>query len=255
MDETLKKRASILMAAVLITMSLVGCGTPMYDLTDDEANLIANYCASCVAKFNRFQGDGMVFVVNKTTAEQQASLTGATPEKKPADDTNFEDEGLSFDFDGFSDDDVITISDEHYFVSDLSIGEILGYPDLTVRCQDVYVADEYKEGTYLLLTPSDGYAYLVMKIEISNPGDSAVDCDFISKEPKFYIELSDGTRAASSGTILLDDFYTFQGTVAPGESAETVALVEIPKSQASDLSKVKIFLESMGNTTEIPLLQ
>lgn len=237
-----------------MALSLVGCGTPMYNLTDDESTLIANYSASCVAKFNRFQGDGMVFVVNKTTAEQQASLTGAAPVTKPSNETVNDDEGLSFDFDAFSDD-VITISDEHYLVSDLSIGEILGYPDLTVKCHDVYVSDEYKEGTYLLLTPSDGYAYLVMKIAISNPGAAAVDCDFISKEPKFYIELSDGTRASSSGTILLDDFYTFQGTIAPGESAETVALVEIPKSQASDLSKVKIFLESMGNTSEIPLLQ
>ena len=250
----MKKSVIVLMVAALMMMTLVGCGTPMYELTDDESTLIANYSASCVAKFNRFQGDGMVFVVNKTTAEQQASLNSSLPEKK-TEEVVPEDEGLSFDFDAFSDEDVITISDEHYLVSDMSIGEILGYPDLIVKCHDVFVSNEYKEGSYLLLTPSDGFAYLVMKIAVTNPGTEAVNCDFISKEPKFYIELSDGTRAASSGTILLDDFYTFQGTVAPGDTAETVALVEIPKNQASDLANVKIFLESMGNSSEIPLLQ
>jgi len=254
MDEKLRKKVVILFAAALMAISFAGCGTPMYELTDDEANLIANYSANCVAKFNRFQGDGMVFVVNKTTAEQQASLTGASPVQTPQEE-QAEDEGLSFDFDAFSDDDVITISDEHYLVSDMSIGEILGYPELSVKCHDIYVSEQYQEGTYLLLTPSDGYAYLVMKISVSNPGTDSVNCDFISKDPKFYIELTNGTRASSSGTILLDDFYTYQGTLAPGESAETVALVEIPKDQSSDLSKVKIFLESEGNSTEIPLIQ
>lgn len=251
MDETLKKNAIILLAAGLIMMMLTGCGTPMYSLTDNEAGLIANYCANCVAKFNRFQGDGMVFVVNKTTAEQQAALTGNKPqvsESEPEDDTSIE-------FDDLSGGPILPeIPDEYFEVSPMSIGEILGYPELQVICHDVSTVAEYKEGTYLLLTPSDGNAYLVLNISVSNPTNETVFCDFIAKEPQFFVELPDGTRAASSGTILLDDFYTFQGNVEPGMTEETVALVEIPQTAAGNLSSVKIFLGSQGNSTELPLI-
>ena len=52
---------NIKMAAVAFTaiITLTGCGTKLYDMTDAEQGLIANYSAYVVAKHNIYQQDGM----------------------------------------------------------------------------------------------------------------------------------------------------------------------------------------------------
>ena len=49
------------MAAVAFTaiITLTGCGTQLYDMTDAEQSLIANYSAYVVAKHNIYQQDGI----------------------------------------------------------------------------------------------------------------------------------------------------------------------------------------------------
>ena len=49
----------LLTAAVSSTFLLGGCGTAMYELTDDEQDIIAHYAAHALAKYNVYQKDGM----------------------------------------------------------------------------------------------------------------------------------------------------------------------------------------------------
>lgn len=58
---------NIKMAAVAFTaiITLTGCGTKLYDMTDEEQGLIANYSAYVVAKHNIYQQDGMTNATEK----------------------------------------------------------------------------------------------------------------------------------------------------------------------------------------------
>ena len=47
--------ASVLVAATVMT----GCGTKIYDMTDEEQQLIVNYSAYALSKHNIYQPDGM----------------------------------------------------------------------------------------------------------------------------------------------------------------------------------------------------
>ena len=55
----MKKRMQFLAILLASTFVLGGCGTSMYELTDDEEDLIVSAAANAVAKHNVFQMDGM----------------------------------------------------------------------------------------------------------------------------------------------------------------------------------------------------
>ena len=59
----MKKKISLPVMAVSAILLLGGCGTQMYDLSEDEENLVVQYSAHILAKYNIEQKDGM-------TAEQ-----------------------------------------------------------------------------------------------------------------------------------------------------------------------------------------
>ena len=68
---------NIKMAAVAFTaiITLTGCGTKLYDMTDAEQGLIANYSAYVVAKHNIYQQDGMTNATEKRGDMEDADDT------------------------------------------------------------------------------------------------------------------------------------------------------------------------------------
>ena len=57
------------------TVVLGGCGTALYELTDDEEDLIVSAAAQAVAKHNVFQIDGMTDVEPEIETETQENTT------------------------------------------------------------------------------------------------------------------------------------------------------------------------------------
>ncbi|MBU5233555.1 hypothetical protein KQH92_12025, partial [[Eubacterium] rectale] len=65
----IKIMASVLVAATVMT----GCGTKIYDMTDEEQQLIVNYSAYVLSKHNICQPDGMTSATESETEEQDTS--------------------------------------------------------------------------------------------------------------------------------------------------------------------------------------
>ena len=80
---------NIKMAAVAFTaiITLTGCGTKLYDMTDAEQSLIANYSAYVVAKHNIYQQDGMTNATeNLEAAEDTEKVDEASTDNSHSQD-------------------------------------------------------------------------------------------------------------------------------------------------------------------------
>ena len=77
---------NIKMAAVAFTaiITLTGCGTQLYDMTDAEQSLIANYSAYVVAKHNIYQQDGMTNATEVT--EDTEKVDDVSPDNSHSQD-------------------------------------------------------------------------------------------------------------------------------------------------------------------------
>ena len=63
----MKKKISLPVMAVAAILLLGGCGTQMYDLSEDEENLVVQYSAHILAKYNIEQKDGMTAASSEET--------------------------------------------------------------------------------------------------------------------------------------------------------------------------------------------
>ena len=66
----MKKKISLPVMAVSAILLLGGCGTQMYDLSEDEENLVVQYSAHILAKYNIEQKDGMTAASSEEPLEK-----------------------------------------------------------------------------------------------------------------------------------------------------------------------------------------
>ena len=84
----MKKKGVLLSAAVLLlSLFLGGCGTPMYELTDSEEEIIVHYAAYALAKHNTFQKDGMRVVPQELLEETEETEEPETQTDSETEDT------------------------------------------------------------------------------------------------------------------------------------------------------------------------
>lgn len=69
----MKKRMQFLAILLASTVVLGGCGTALYELTDDEEDLIVSAAAQAVAKHNVFQIDGITDVEPETETQENTT--------------------------------------------------------------------------------------------------------------------------------------------------------------------------------------
>ena len=83
-----RTRIKMMAAVMAATMLLGGCGDALYDLTDDEENVIVNYAAHIVTKYNTYQREGLTYVSPEEPEETQEDVTvPQTPETQGASET------------------------------------------------------------------------------------------------------------------------------------------------------------------------
>ena len=154
----MKKKISLPVMAVAAILLLGGCGTQMYDLSEDEENLVVQYSAHILAKYNIEQKDGMTAASSEETQETQKQ-DSQMPESQ---NTQSTDNNMASDATGET---------QTQEMETMPIAEAIGHASgLTVSYKGYRVQNIYQEGDYFAVTPEDGNKLVVMKFEIKNKG-------------------------------------------------------------------------------------
>jgi hypothetical protein len=205
---------------------LNGCGTPLYEMTAEEEDLVIQYAAYYLAKNNTYQADGLVNISDALlNGEEEETVT---PVETPTDVS--ESESSITPASGTTLGEVITLS------------QAIGWPTgLSVNCKEYYQSDSYKEGTYYSVTPGTGDSFVVMKFVVENITDETIDLDILSEAPRFRICTDGSSWVEEADTLLVYDLSTYMGSLEPGESKEMVLLFEtsLPDGTVPLLSVVK----------------
>jgi hypothetical protein len=205
---------------------LNGCGTPLYEMTAEEEDLVIQYAAYYLAKNNTYQTDGLVNISDALLNGEEEET--AAQEETPTDVT--ESESSITPASGTTLGEVITLS------------QAIGWPTgLSVNCKEYYQSDSYKEGTYYSVTPGTGDSFVVMKFVVENITDETIDLDILSEAPRFRICTDGSSWVEEADTLLVYDLSTYMGSLEPGESKEMVLLFEtsLPDGTVPLLSVVK----------------
>ena len=217
-----RTRVQMTAAALATLMLLGGCGEAPYNMTDKEQDLIVNYAAHVVTKYNAYQKEGLAYV-NLEAMEEEA----ADAEQQVAEEQTNTVEGAEGDTTEVVEESV------DYGYPKVTLASLFGEQGLAVNYVGMRLAGSYIKDDYYALYPDAGKIYLVMGIDITNESDAVMAIDYLAKGAKFQIIVNGEVTSFSETTLLMEDFSTFEDTLAAGETRETVLLFQLPETVTS----------------------
>ncbi|WP_455720803.1 DUF4352 domain-containing protein [Agathobacter sp.] len=227
-----KKRMRVTAAVVILAFTMTGCGTKLYEMTDEEQQLIVNYSAYALSKYNVYQKDGMTSATEKDETEADKTDTEGDTEAKTDATEKSDTAGNTA---GASDSESASVS----------LADAIGYGNLSVTYDGVTKSDTYKEGSYYSMEAGSGKNYAVMKFTVSNPTGADVDVDLFTNARTYTARFSDGKDYPAEGSFLTYSLTTYQGTIKAGESVDLVLLFKIPQDTACDDVSMWVFKDNV----------
>ena len=227
----MRKRVRVLILGVISLLVFSGCGTPIYEMTDEEENLIVQGAAYFLSKRNLYQKDGVNGTLprqkEEETSEPQKEET-SSEEQKPQQKPNSSVGGLSGD-------------DTQLTQGVVTLAEAIGMKNvLQVSFEKSEVTSVYQEGTYFSLNAGEGKRFIVLYFQISNPTASDVTLANYEKEISFYGIFDGSLRIPEKQTFIADSLSSFEGTIKANGTERAVLIFETTKEKADNMQETKL---------------
>lgn len=233
----MKKRMQFLTILLASTVVLGGCGTSLYELTDDEEDLIVSAAAQAVAKHNIFQMDGITDVEPETEPQMQENTTEQdTQQVQEETNTNTHTGGTQTDTQ----------------TKEIALSDLLG-KNLKVSYKGYSTASSYQEGDYFSVNATSGKTLIIMNINVKNTGKKNIKIDMLSKDVTFYGCFNGTDRIVEKKILSTKNLSTYQGKIKPGKSIKTVLAFEVSKKQADEISTQDLQVEMDGQMYQVTM--
>lgn len=233
----MKKRMQFLTILLASTVVLGGCGTSLYELTDDEEDLIVSAAAQAVAKHNIFQMDGITDVEPETEPQMQENTTEQdTQQVQEETNTNTHTGGTKTDTQ----------------TKEIALSDLLG-KNLKVSYKGYSTASSYQEGDYFSVNATSGKTLIIMNINVKNTGKKSIKIDMLSKDVTFYGCFNGTDRIVEKKILSTKNLSTYQGKIKPGKSIKMVLAFEVSKKQADEISTQDLQVEMDGQMYQVTM--
>lgn len=193
----------------------------MYELTDEETELVTAYSAKIVSKYNTFTEVG---VCNASILEGDIEPMGDIEEEKQFEDfTDISSQVITSSDAGTQPE---TVESTYEVNSTYNLSDILEIEGIDFYVKQFNIDDAYVDEGVFSTTASPGNKFLILDISATNNSQNAVNVDMLSKACEFSLTLNESSTAKAQTTILLNDLSTYQGTIAAGETEDLVLLFQ-----------------------------
>lgn len=127
-----------------------------------------------------------------------------------------------------------------------SMEEVMGLPEgVSVSFTGYEVYDSYPAGSdAFAVTAEDGKKLLVLKFSLTNTLDQEQSLDLLSSGTRYRILVDEEYAQWSLPTMLPDDMSSYVGTMAAGETIETVLVISMDAGAADAASSIRMILRN-----------
>ena len=237
---TSKKKKSLLSALLLSgALVLTGCGEEPYELQDNEREIIVNYAAHIVAKYNVRQPEGYryVYLAPEDETEVPEEQAEETPKEQEADSAPDSRGDTAADSSDGADEASVTLS------------EALGLSGI----QAVYTGTEITD-RYDSVVPDAGKQLMILHVTLQNRTKKAKKCDILSMLPVFRATVNGTQEVTSEMLILPENLSTWEEKIPAGDSADTIILFQVKKDSVTSVDQLELNVLADGRTSRVVFL-
>lgn len=252
------KKSFVALGAVALL--LTGCANEV-ELSDNDSKRVAQYAADALLRYDANYQERLLTAQEVSEAKEKLRLMQErqeavqellNKEKHPADEKTDENSTASDGKNGQEGENTETVRMEE------DVNDVLGIPGLTFSMDGYQVYDEYSDldqetgHASVNVSAKDGEKLLAVNCIVTNGTGQDCECDLFAKDIESTVTINGSVKKKGMMTLLLNDFGTFQKTLAPGESVTTVMIFEISESDAN-ISELQLNLNVGGTEHTIKL--
>lgn len=239
------------LALTLIIMT--GCGNNIPELTAEQQDLVVEYAAGTLLKYDKGRTDRLLGLSELETIEEKRNAMEkeitADSEEKTASEEKKEDAAEQ----------EVTVIDHTQEIEETisSIEDFLQIEQITFNYAGYEIADDYPnqeqgEELFFVINATTGKKLLVLKFRAENLSETDAELDMNQKEVRFKIVI-DGEQKNTLTTMLLNDMRYYKGVIGAGERRELVLVTEVPEEKAQTISELKLLMKNVDDTKTISL--
>ena len=245
-----KMRLGIITMLCSVVM-LAGCGNAIPELTEEQYDLVVEYAAGTLLKYDKNNENRLIELSELEEAERAAIAKAAVQESASQAEESEKQAGEQAEDVKLIDN---TQPQEPIYAS---IEEFLQLEQVTFKYTGCEIADEYPnheqgEEFFFVMSATEGKKLLVLKFQVDNTSGADVELNMNQLGTRFKIAV-DGEERNALTTMLLNDMTYYQGTIAAGESTELVLVIEIPAERAQGITTMELIMKNVDNTATISL--
>lgn len=225
--------------AVLMTAAFLfaGCGESLYELTQEEEATIVSYAAHTVAKYNTYQQDGEVYVLQEVPKEEEVT----TEESEQSSEVQETEQQIG---------ETAGAPSSESQASTLT--EALDLGVVQVDYMGSSLCNTYDKSQSYVVDADLGQQLLVLKLNLTNTVAQDLHIDILAMTPTFQAVINGTEKAVAQTTILPDDLSTYQGDILAGATNEAVLLFQIPQ-EIEQISSIQLKITMNGKNYTVNL--
>lgn len=238
----------------IVGACLTGCGSTIPEMTEQQQELVVEYAAGELLKYDRNHVARLV-TLEMDQEEEEEGIDSASMAETGNDLADDEVSDKEVDKGGVGADEV-TVIDQTEEALPASVDEFLKMDEIKISYTGYEVTDSYpeemSEEAYFFMSATDNSKLLVLKFQVENLSTQEKDLNFSQSQTRYKIVV-DGAEHNALTTMLLNDLAYYQGVLAPQESVELVLVGEVPAEGADQISSLELTMKSVDETATISL--
>lgn len=222
------KATSALLVTSMISLGLTGCGSSV-KLTEGQEDLVAEYCAQMVLRYDANYKSKLVKV--KETATEATSNSDSEESETTSQSEVINDSGIP---ENHSD----VTSDTN---DKSSYSDIFGIKDIDINYNGFSINDTYTDGTGNAsnLNAREGKKLVVLNYTLTNNNSTAVKIPMMPFTTSIKCKVN-GNSYNALVTLLMNALNTYTGDIEAGQSQELVLVFEVPIISENDISNMQL---------------
>ncbi len=246
------RRVGAFLCGITAAILMTGCGSVMPDLTEEETEIISEYAAGVLLKYDRVHGGRLMSeaeyeMEENKKAEREAAASAAEQQNE---EENAAEESVA------SDTEVVDVSQDAEVVVPSTIEEYYDIQDITFQytgyeLTDSYPSDSEEDNVFFAMDATEGMQLLVLKFTATNVSSADQTLDMIGYGVRFKVSVNGGSGENVLSTMLLNDMQNYKGVISAGTGTELVSIVEVP--QATTVESIDFILRGDAGNSVINL--
>lgn len=231
---------------------LTGCGNAIPEMTPQQQELVVEFAASELLKFDQKHATKLVplEIIQEVEESNQADSSAVEEKEEPSADAAKEngEEGIPAD--------EATVIDQTQEESPQSVDEFLELTGVSIAYAGHELTDSYPpeaaDDVFFFMSATENNKLLVLKFQVENISGGDMELDFARRQTRYKIVVN-GSEQNALTTMLLNDMAYYKGTLAAGESVELVLVGEVSNEQADQITSLELTMKSVDDSATILL--